>query len=122
MRKEPEAPKPDPRSGDTAVLALAEGLLSAMGKAATPADLRTLRDVAESYPDDGHDGAGEVVTSLVGLLDDLLATGQFDREALAVHVRAWRFMVACKPGGQEQSALMSGLQSVRELYASPKAA
>lgn len=123
MTDDPPPPKPPHRrAGDAAVLALAEGLLSAMGKTASPSDLDTLRGVAESYPDDGRDGAGDVVASLIGLLDDLTASGQFDRQALAVHVRAWRFMVSRKPDQKERAALMAGLLSVRELYAVSKAA
>ena len=93
-----------------------------MGKSAAPSDLKTLRDVVETYPDDGRDGAGEVVASLLGLLDDLLATKQSDRQALAVHVRAWRFMVSRKPDKKERAKVMLGLQAVRDLYAQPKAA
>lgn len=123
MTDDPSPPKtPGLRDSDAAVLALAEGLLSAMGKTASPSDLQTLRGVAESYPDDGRDGAGVVVASLIGLIGDLLASSQFDRDALAVHVRAWRFMVSRKPDPRQQSTLMSGLQSVRALYAVPKAA
>ena len=114
--------KPNRRAGDAAVLALAEGLLAVINKGSTPADLYTLRDVVETYPDDGRDGAGEVVTSLIGLIDDLLAAGRCDREALAVHVRAWRFMVSRKPYAKERAEVMRGLEAVRELYARPRAA
>lgn len=118
-----DAPKkPSRRAADASVLALAEGLLAAMGKTASPSDLKTLRDVADTYPDDGRDGAGEVVASLLGLLDDLLASGQFDRQALAVHIRAWRFMVSRKPDKKERAKVMTGLQAVRDLYAPSKAA
>jgi len=118
-----DAPKkPNRRAGDASVLALAEGLLAAMGKNAPPSDLFTLRDVADTYPDDGRDGAGDVVKSLIGLIDDLLAAGRSDREPLAVHIRAWRFMVSRKPYAKEQAEVMRGLEAVRELYARPKAA
>lgn len=123
MNDDDHAPKkPSRRAGDAAVLALSEGLLAAMGKAASPSDLKMLRDVVETYPDDGRDGAGEVVASLIGLLDDLMATKQSDREALAVHVRAWRFMVSRKPDKAERAKVMLGLRAVRELYAPPEAA
>jgi len=114
--------KPSRRAGDAAVLALSEGLLAAMGKDASPSDLKMLRDVVETYPDDGRDGAGEVVASLIGLLDDLLASKQSDREALAVHIRAWRFMVSRKPDKKERAKVMLGLKSVRDLYAGSEAA
>lgn len=118
MADDDNAPKKlNRRAGDAAVLALSEGLLAGLSQTASAADLKMLRDVVETYPDDGRDGAGEVVASLLGLLDDLLATGQTDREALAVHVRAWRFMVSRKPDQKERAQVMMGLQSVRELYA-----
>ena len=105
-----------PRSGDAEVLALAEGLVSAMGKTYNHGDLDTLKGVAESYPDVGRDGAGEVVASLVALIDDLIAREQQDKEALAVHVRAWRFMVSRKIDQKDRHQLLQGLRSVRELY------
>lgn len=110
------------RAGDVDVLALAEGLLTSLGETFDAADLKTLRDVAESYPDAGKDGGGDVVKSLAGLLDDFLATGAYDRAAVVVHVRAWRFMVSRKPDRAEQAAVMQGLRDVRELYAAPAAA
>jgi len=116
-----DKPKSSRRSGDAAVLALAEGLVAALSKTLDVDGLRTLKDVVLTYPDDGHDGAGEVVTSLTGLLDDMLATGRFDRDALKVHVRAWRFMVSQKPYDKERLAIMDGLRSVRDLYVEPKA-
>ncbi|MBU1379104.1 MAG: hypothetical protein KKE02_23865 [Alphaproteobacteria bacterium] len=124
MTDDDDAPKkkPDRRAGDAAVLALSEGLLAAMGKTASPSDLKMLRDVVETYPDDGRDGAGEVVASLVGLLNDLLASRQSDRQALAVHIRAWRFMVSRKPDKAERAKVMLGLKAVRELYAPPSKA
>lgn len=123
MADDDDAPKKlNRRAGDAAVLALSEGLLAGLGQTASAGDLKMLRDVVETYPDDGRDGAGEVVASLLGLLDDLLTTGQSDREALAVHVRAWRFMVSRKPDKKERAQVMVGLQSVRELYARSEAA
>ena len=105
-----------PRSGDAEVLALAEGLVFAMGKTFDRSDLDTLKGVAASYPDVGRDGAGDVVASLIGLIDDLMAREQQDKEALAVHVRAWRFMVSRKPDQNERRLLLEGLRTVRELY------
>ncbi|WP_296595045.1 hypothetical protein [Phenylobacterium sp.] len=122
MTHDEDAPKPSRRAGDAAVLGLAEGLLAALPKTTPASDLRTLRDVVETYPDDGRDGAGEVVKSLIGLIDDLIAAGAADREAIAVHVRAWRFMVSRKPYAAERAEILHGLQAVRELYARPAAA
>lgn len=116
-----DKPKAGPRSGDAEVLALAEGLLHALGKTFDRDGLETLKGVVDSYPDVGRDGAGEVVASLIGLLDDMLASEQQDKEALAVHVRAWRFMVSRKSDQRERANILGGLAAVRELYA-PKAA
>jgi hypothetical protein len=114
--------KVHPRSGDAEVLALAEGLVFALSKTFDASGLETLKGVVDSYPDVGRDGAGEVVASLIGLINDLLGSEQQDKEALAVHVRAWRFMVSRKPDSKERAQLLEGLRSVRELYEAPKAA
>lgn len=117
MTENETQPKVHPRAGDAEVLALAEGLVSALGKTFDPDGLDTLKGVAESYPDLGRDGAAEVVASLIGLIDDLMTHQVYDREALAVHVRAWRFVVSRKPDKKERAAVMEGLRAVRELYA-----
>ncbi|WP_337185747.1 hypothetical protein [Phenylobacterium sp.] len=118
MRDQNETPKPvHRRAGDADVLALAEGLASALGRTLDRTDLDVLRTVAESYPDVGRDGAGEVVASLKGLIDDFLVAGAYDREAILVHVRAWRFMVSRKPDKRERLKILSGLREVRDLYA-----
>lgn len=123
MVEDEEQPrKPHRRAGDADVLALAEGLLASLGKTFDRGDLEVLRSVAESYPDVGRDGAGEVVASLNGLLGDFLADQTYDREAIAVHVRAWRFMVSRKPDKRERMRILSGLADVRSLYADAKAA
>lgn len=122
MTEIPGKKKPNRRAGDADVLALAEGLFTSLGKTFNLGDLETLLTVAESYPDTGRDGGGEVVRSLAGLLKDLIATGAYDREAIAVHVRAWRFMVSRGPDGRERAAVMNGLHDVRALYAAADAA
>lgn len=122
MSDHEDTTKLHPRSGDAEVLALAEGLLSALGKTFDRDGLETLRGVVDSYPDLGRDGAGEVVVSLIGLLNDLLAGEQQDKEALQVHVRAWRFMVSRKSDQKERARILEGLRSVRDLYGADKAA
>jgi len=112
----PERTKPHPRAGDAEVLALAEGLVMALGKTFNRSDLETLRGVVDSYPDLGRDGAGKVVESFIGLLNDLLDAEQLDKEALGVHVRAWRFMVSRKPDQKERAQILEGLRRVRNLY------
>lgn len=116
--KDEDAPKkPHRRAGDADVLALAEGLFAALGKTYDRGDLEVLQTVAESYPDVGRDGAGDVVESLRGLIDDFIAARAYDREAIAVHMRAWRFMVSRRPDKAERSRILAGLRHVRELYA-----
>ena len=121
MADNEDLPKVRPRSGDAEVLALAEGLLAALGKTFDRDGLETLKGVVDSYPEVGRAGAGEVVASLIGLLNDLLADEQQDKEALAVHIRAWRFMVSRQTEPRERANILGGLAAVRELYA-PKAA
>lgn len=115
---EDEAPKkPHPRSGDAGVLALAEGLYAALGRGYDRGDLEVLKTVAESYPDVGRDGAGEVVESLKGLIDDFIATQAYEKQAIGVHMRAWRFMVSRRPDAAERKRILQGLRDVREHYA-----
>lgn len=112
-----EAPKkPHRRAGDADVLALAESLFTSLGKSFRLSDIEVLQTVVESYPDEGRDGAGEVVTSLNGLLNDFVAGDLYDREAVAVHMRAWRFMVSRKPDKAERTRILAGLREVRHLY------
>jgi hypothetical protein len=118
MTDHEDAPKkPHARAGDAEVLALAESLFSALGKTFDRGDLEILKTVVESYPDVGRDGAGDVTASLNGLIDDFIATRAYDKQAIAVHVRAWRFMVSRRPDKVERARVLSGLRAVREHYA-----
>jgi hypothetical protein len=114
--EERDAPKPTPRDGDADVLALAEGLLLSLGRTFDRGDIEVLKTVVESYPDLGRDGAGDVVESLNGLLSDFLEQELCDRDAVAVHIRAWRFMANRKPDTDERQQILSGLHDVRDLY------
>jgi hypothetical protein len=116
--EEHDAPKPKPnrRAGDADVLALAESLLLSLGRTFDRGDVEVLKTVVESYPDVGRDGAGDVVASLTDLLADFLDKAVCDRDAVAVHVRAWRFMVSRKPDKAERLRILSGLHDVRDLY------
>lgn len=112
-----EAPKaPHRRAGDADVLALAEGLFLALGRTFDRGDIEVLKTVVESYPDVGRDGAGEVTESLNGLLADFLEKEVCDRDAVAVHMRAWRFMVGRRPDAAERNRILAGLHDVRHLY------
>ncbi len=118
MDEEHDAPKQKPhrRAGDADVLALAESLLLSLSRTFDRGDIEVLKTVVESYPDQGRDGAGDVVASLIELLADFLEKEVCDREAVAVHVRAWRFMVSRKPDKAERLRILSGLHDVRDLY------
>ncbi len=113
--------KPHRRAGDADVLALAESLLLTIENTFNRGDLEVFKTVAESYPDVGRDGAGDVVASLIGLLDDFLAQEACDRMAIAVHMRAWRFMVSRKPDKAERTRILAGLRDVRDVYATAAA-
>lgn len=110
------AKTPHRRAGDTDVLALAESLLLSLGQTFDRSDIEVLKTVVESYPDVGRDGAGDVVASLNDLLADFLDKEVCDREAVAVHIRAWRFMVSRRPDNVERRRIVAGLHDVRDLY------
>jgi hypothetical protein len=63
-----------------------------------------------------------VAASLFMLLDRLIDGGRCDREALAVHVRAWRLMATRETDDESRAALLAGLRRVRDLYAEARAA
>ena len=120
---EDDAPETtDRRAGDADVLALAEGLLTSLGETFDRANLEVLLTIAEGCPDAGRDGTGDVAANLAGLLGDFLASGAYDRDAIAVHVRAWRFMVSRRPDKKARLTIMSGLQDVRDHYGERTAA
>lgn len=108
--------KPNPRAGDADVLALAESLVAALRPTFNRSDLVTLKDVVESYPASAGDGTSEVVSSLLGLIGDLMARQQVGKDALNVHIRAWRFMIVGKPYAAERVPILHGLARVRRIY------
>lgn len=109
-------------AGDHQVLNLAEALIGAMGEGFDPDGLDALRTVADGFPSEPGSSAGAVAASLSDLIAALLASGRMDREALAVHVRAWRLMLTDAPDADGEAALLQGLAAVRGLYVTPKAA
>lgn len=71
-------------------------------------------------------GGGEVcrtpavdaaLTSLCDLLDHLRTHRRFDREAIGVHVRAWRLLMTPGLPPQGAEAVLSGLRQVSARYA-----
>lgn len=103
-------------------LEAAEAAVAALETTFDGSDLKALRTIVAGYPDMGSDGAGQVVASLFMLLEHLIAGGRIDRDALIVHVRAWRLMASVQPDPQAKSALLAGLKAVRDLHTQSKAA
>lgn len=71
-------------------------------------------------------GGGEVVkipaidaalTSLCDLLDNLRTQGQFDRDAIAVHLQAWRLLVGGEQPPEVGRAMVDGLKKVSAKFA-----
>lgn len=108
---------PDANDGGAQVLALAEAQLAALGPAFNPEDMKALYVIVDGYPDIGGDGAGEVVASLARLLAAAITGQRFGRDAVAVHIHAWRYVATARPDGQARAALMTGLTAMTDLYA-----
>jgi hypothetical protein len=100
----------------------AEQAAAALGKAFDAAGLEGLLQVVASHPDMGAPGAGEVIASLFMLVEAMLSARCCDRQAIAVHLRAWRLMLTAAPDAEAKAALLKGLKAVRDLYATSKAA
>jgi hypothetical protein len=71
-------------------------------------------------------GGGEVVkipaldaalTSLCDLLDHLRTQGRFDREAIAVHLQAWRLLIAGDQPPEVARVMVEGLRKVSARFA-----
>jgi len=103
-----------------ALLELTEARFEAMGQAFDDQQLADLYAVAVRGI-----GGGEVcktpavdlaLTSLCDLLDHLRTARRYDREAIAVHVQAWRMLMAMgeQPGA---AAVVDGLRKVSARYA-----
>jgi hypothetical protein len=119
----PDADPTDPAQIQRmALLAEAEAALAGLGKTFDAQGLMALHTLVAGCPDLGSEGPGEVVGSLFMLLDRLIAGGRFDREALAVHIQAWRLTLTSPLGDDGRAALLAGLKAIRDLYADAQAA
>ena len=114
-KAEPIAPNPQATALELATGA--EAVLDTLGESGEPAGLDALHTLVATSPDLGGTLAGQVAAGLLQLLDDLIAGGRFDREALSVHVRAWRLMLTTAPDPEAGAVLIAGLNSIRSLYA-----
>lgn len=59
----------------------------------------------------------EALTSLCDLLDHLRSSSRFDREAVGVHVRAWRLLMNLDLPSAGGAAVLAGLKKVSARYA-----
>lgn len=68
-------------------------------------------------------GAGSVdvaLHSLCELLDHLKTHERYDREAVGVHLRAWRLLISTELPPEGAQAVLAGLNKVSALYSAPK--
>lgn len=86
------------------------------------AGLDALRGVVSGYPDTGSPGAGEVAASLFMLLERLIADKRMDRDALEIHLRAWRLLLSTEPDAEAAQVLILGLKAIRDHSTQAKAA
>ena len=65
----------------------------------------------------GAPAMDEALTSLCDLLDHLKTAQRFDREAVAVHLRAWRLLMSADLPEAGSAAVLDGLRKVSARYA-----
>lgn len=100
----------------------AEAACADLGDDFDPAGLDALRSVVSGYPDTGSPGAGEVAASLFMLLERLITDKRMDREALEIHLQAWRLLVSTEPEPEAAKVLIQGLKAIRAHSTQAKAA
>lgn len=99
-----------------------EAAFTALPPGFDPQGLMAMRALVATCPDLGGGGPGAVAASLFMLLDRLIAGGRTDVEAISVHLRAWRLVLAQPPAPRELAMLIAGLKSLRDLHAEAAAA
>jgi hypothetical protein len=65
----------------------------------------------------GVPGVDVALTSLCDLLDYLRTQKRYDREAIGVHIRAWRLLMTLDLPAEGQDAILDGLKQVSRRYA-----
>lgn len=100
----------------------ADAALAGLGPDVDATGLLALRAVVAGYPDTGDKGAGEVVASLFMLLERLISDARMDREAVEIHLRAWRLLLTTEPDQEAATVLIQGLKAVRDHSTLSKAA
>lgn len=104
------------------LLSDAEAQLAGLGEDAA-GGLSIMRAMIGPYVEMGGMGsAGRVVASLYTVLGDLLKTQRLDRDAVEVHLQAWRLTLIHDLDEEATQTLFAGLKSVRDFYAEMKAA
>ncbi|PZQ55699.1 MAG: hypothetical protein DI570_21690 [Phenylobacterium zucineum] len=104
------------------VLVEAEAQFESLGAAFDGDRLISFRTLISGYPDMGAPGDGEVVASLFMLLGRFVAGGRVDREALSVHLRAWRLLLTTDLSEAAAAKVVAGLRAVLRRYADAEAA
>ena len=118
---EPKRP-PTPQDLALSLLADAETQLAGLGDDAA-GGLSILRAMIGGHVESGGLGpASRVAASLYTVLGDLLKAQRYDREAVEVHLQAWRLVLTGELDPEATETLFAGLKSVRDFYADRKAA
>ena len=110
-----------PESPTLRLLTEAEACFAALADSDVD-QLNAFRTLIGASPDMGAPGDGEVVASLFMLLGRFMASGRVDRDALSVHLRAWRLLLSSDPDARAHERLMAGLRAVLRRYADAEAA
>ncbi len=100
----------------------AETAVAVLGPGFDLLGLNALRTVVSGYPDTGAPGAGEVVASLFMLLERLIADKRIDRDAIEIHLRAWRLLLSTEPDADTALVLIQSLKALRNHSIHVKAA
>lgn len=121
MSQEPKRP-PTAQERALRLLSDAEAQLAGLGEDLA-GGFSIMRAMIGPYVEMGGMGPpGRVVASLYTVMGDLLRAQRYDREAVEVHLQAWRLILTHDLDEEASHALFAGLKSVRDFYAEQKAA
>jgi hypothetical protein len=105
----------------TALLELSEVAYEALSNSFDDVGLERLYAVAVRGVGGGRvcgvPGVDVALTSLCDLLDYLRTQKRYDRDAIAVHIRAWRLLMRLDLPAEGQDAVLDGLKQVSRRYA-----
>lgn len=104
-----------------ALLELSEARFEAMGEAADEDGMGELYAIAVRGIGGGEvcgaPAVDDALTSLCDLLDHLRTSGRYDRDAIAVHMGAWRLLLAGGQPTEVARVMVEGLRKVSARYA-----